>query len=107
MTSFTENVIKVIQSIPSGNVVTYGQIARAAGSPRSARQVVRILHSMSEKYHLPWHRVINSKGEIGFDDDEMFFTQKMMLEAEGIKFTSKGSISLDEFQWKMDYNDLI
>ena len=75
MTSFTENVIKVIQSIPSGNVMTYGQIASAAGSPRAARQVVRILHSMSEKYHLPWHRVINSKGEIGFNDDEMFYTK--------------------------------
>ncbi|WP_423406816.1 MGMT family protein [Heyndrickxia sp. MSNUG] len=107
MTSFTEKVIKVIQSIPSGKVMTYGQIARAAGSPRAARQVVRILHSMSEKYHLPWHRVINSKGEIGFDDDEMFFTQKMMLEAEGIRFTSKKSISLAEFQWKMDYDDFI
>jgi methylated-DNA-protein-cysteine methyltransferase related protein len=107
MTSFTENVIKVIQSIPSGNVMTYGQIASAAGSPRAARQVVRILHSMSEKYHLPWHRVINSKGEIGFKDDEMFYTQKMMLEEEGIKFTSNKSISLDEFQWKMDEHDLI
>lgn len=107
MTSFTENVIKVIQSIPSGNVMTYGQIASAAGSPRAARQVVRILHSMSEKYHLPWHRVINSKGEIGFNDDEMFFTQRMMLEEEGIKFISKKSISLDEFQWKMDDHDLI
>ena len=107
MTSFTENVIKVIQSIPFGKVMTYGQIARAAGSPRAARQVVLILHSMSEKYNLPWHRVINSKGAIGFNDDEMFFTQKTMLEAEGITFINETSISLDRFQWKMDGNDFI
>ena len=44
--------------------MTYGQIATLAGSPRGARQVVRVLHTLSEKYKLPWHRVINSKGEI-------------------------------------------
>lgn len=107
MTSFTERVIKVIQSIPSGKVMTYGQIARAAGSPRAARQVVRILHSMSEKYNLPWHRVINSKGEIGFNDEELFFTQKTLLEEEGIEFKSEKSVSLEQFQWKMDGNDLL
>lgn len=107
MTSFTESVIKVIQSIPSGKVMTYGQIARAAGSPRAARQVVRILHSMSEKYNLPWHRVINSKGEIGFNDEDLFFTQKTLLEEEGIVFKSEKSVSLEQFQWKMDGNDLL
>lgn len=107
MTSFTECVIKVIQSIPSGKVMTYGQIARAAGSPRAARQVVRILHSMSEKYNLPWHRVINSKGEIGINDEELFFTQKTLLEEEGIEFKSEKSVSLEQFLWKMDGNDLL
>lgn len=107
MTSFTESVIKVIKSIPSGKVMTYGQIARAAGSPRAARQVVRILHSMSEKYNLPWHRVINSKGEIGFNDEDLFFTQKTLLEEEGIEFKSEKSVSLEQFQWKMDGNDLL
>lgn len=107
MTSFTESVIKVIQSIPSGKVMTYGQIARAAGSPRAARQVVRILHSMSEKYNLPWHRVINSKGEIGINDEELFFTQKTLLEEEGIEFKSEKSVSLEQFLWKMDGNDLL
>lgn len=107
MTSFTERVIKVIQSIPSGKVMTYGQIARAAGSPRAARQVVRILHSMSEKYNLPWHRVINSKGEIGINDEELFFTQKTLLEEEGIEFKSEKSVSLEQFLWKMDGNDLL
>ena len=61
MNPFTERVINIIKSIPIGKVMSYGQIAKVAGSPRGARQVVRILHSMSEKHKLPWHRVINAK----------------------------------------------
>lgn len=97
MTDFTNNVIRIIKTIPFGKVMTYGQIAKAAGSPRSARQVVRILHSMSEKYDLPWHRVINSKGEIGFRDEEMVLTQKLMLEAEGIEFRTEKSLLLKNY----------
>lgn len=102
MTDFTINVIDIIRKIPYGKVMTYGQIAKAVGSPRSARQVVRILHSMSEKYNLPWHRVINSKGEICFRDEEMFIAQKLMLESEGIEFITERSISLKHYLWNVD-----
>lgn len=102
MTSFTNNVIRIIQTIPYGKVMTYGQIAKAAGSPRSARQVVRILHSLSEKYGLPWHRVINSKGEIGFKDEEMFITQKLLLESEGIQFNTERSLPLKNYLRHID-----
>lgn len=102
MNIFTERAVHIIAKIPSGYVMTYGQVAKLAGSPRAARQVVRILHSMSDKYNLPWHRVINSKGEIGFQDDELFKTQKMLLVAEGILFTSKKGISLKEHGWDPD-----
>lgn len=102
MKPFTEQVIKIIQQIPAGKVMTYGQIAKVAGSPRAARQVVRILHSMSEKYKLPWHRVINSKGEIGLKDDELFMVQKLSLESEGIHFQSKNSINLNRYQYHPD-----
>ncbi|MED1862318.1 MGMT family protein [Fictibacillus nanhaiensis] len=102
MDSFTEKVIKVIKSIPSGYVMSYGQIARVAGNPRSARQVVRILHSMSKKYNLPWHRVINAKGEIGIQDEEMFFTQKSRLESEGVKFKGKNRIDIEAYRYLAD-----
>ena len=46
MTPFTENVVTIIRSIPEGKVMTYGQIARLAGSPRAARQVVRNTHTL-------------------------------------------------------------
>ncbi|WP_379158502.1 MGMT family protein [Paenibacillus sp. sgz5001063] len=99
MTPFTQKVITVIRSIPEGYVMTYGEIARAAGSPRGARQVVRILHSMSRKYKLPWHRVVNVKGEIALTDDESGSLQRLYLQGEGIIFDAKGLIDLQRYQY--------
>ncbi|WP_078549110.1 MGMT family protein [Litchfieldia alkalitelluris] len=100
MTPFTEKVIDIIQGIPKGRVMTYGQVARLAGSPRAARQVVRVLHSMSRKYNLPWHRVINAKGQIAMKDDASFNEQKMNLEIEGVDIGAYGEIDLIKYQWK-------
>lgn len=98
LTSFTMEVVRVLKEIPAGYVVTYGQVARMAGSPRAARQVVRILHSMSEKYRLPWHRVVNAKGEIAVPSDDLREKQKMLLEAEGVSFTKDGRVDLARFE---------
>ncbi|WP_066070570.1 MGMT family protein [Neobacillus soli] len=99
MTPFTENVVEIIRSIPEGKVATYGQIARLAGSPRAARQVVRVLHSMSRKHQLPWHRVINAKGQIALQDDESYNEQWLSLEAEGVQVGLNGGIDLGRYQW--------
>ncbi|MRH45173.1 DNA methyltransferase [Aquibacillus halophilus] len=99
METFTESVIAIIKHIPPGNVMTYGQISNLAGRPRGARQVARILHSMSEKYQLPWHRVINAKGKISFKDDEMFYTQKTFLEREGVNVVNENKIDLELYQY--------
>jgi methylated-DNA-protein-cysteine methyltransferase-like protein len=98
MQPFTENAIRIIKHIPEGKVMTYGQIARLAGSPRGARQVVRILHSLSLKYNLPWHRVINSKGEISFKSDEQLF----LLKSEGIEVSREGFINLEKYLYQPD-----
>lgn len=94
MNVFTERVIRIIQGIPAGHVMTYGQVAAAAGGPRGARQVVRILHSMSEKYQLPWHRIINIKGEISLTGGD----QQELLEMEGVH-TKNGTIDLTVYRW--------
>lgn len=96
MTEFTRTVIAIIQSIPAGKVMTYGQIAALAGHPRAARQVVRVLHTMSRKYQLPWHRVINSKGEIGIRDYDARTRQLLYLESEGVEFIGE-RIDLEEY----------
>ncbi|UED80308.1 MGMT family protein [Lysinibacillus sp. CD3-6] len=99
MQPFTKNVITVIQRIPNGKVMTYGQVAACAGSPRGARQVVRILHTMSEKYHLPWHRIVNMKGEITIQDA---VRQKALLEDEGIVVSPTFTLNLKHYQYNFD-----
>jgi methylated-DNA-protein-cysteine methyltransferase-like protein len=94
---FTAEVVRILKDIPSGRVVTYGQVARLAGSPRAARQVVRILHTLSDKHQLPWHRVVNAKGEILVPDDESRELQRMLLESEDVVFLSDGRVDLSVF----------
>lgn len=105
MQPFTEDVITVIRKIPAGKVMTYGQIARVAGHPRGARQVARILHSMSRKHRLPWHRVINAKGQIVLKDEIRAMDQRMMLEDEGVDVTSSGRVDLAEYQFHPDVGE--
>ena len=99
ISDFTTTVIKIIKQIPIGKVSTYGKIAILAGNPRSARQVSWILHSSSNKYNLPWHRVINSKGIIALKSVDGKNTQKELLEKEGIEFISDFKVNLKKFQW--------
>ena len=98
MTKFTEEVLEIIKMIPYGKVMTYGQIAAYAGNPRGARQVSRILHSMSLKHGLPWHRVINSKGSISLTG-EAGFVQEALLSAEGIPVINR-KIDLKKYLYK-------
>lgn len=106
MSPFTENVIKIIRNIPKGKVMTYGQVAGLAGGHRAARQVARILHSMSKKHGLPWHRVINSKGQIVIQNDEIYNEQIMRLQHEGVEVCQKGTVNLDKYQWKQGFDVL-
>ena len=91
-------MIKIIREIPVGKVATYGQIATLAGNNKAARQISRILHSSSDKYDLPWHRVINSQGRISLRSGDGLEMQKAMLESEGIQVIAD-RIDLDEYQW--------
>lgn len=99
MEKFTEETIKIIRGIPAGKVMSYGQIAGAAGNPRGARQVARILHSSSKKHNLPWHRVVNSKGEISLQG-EGFETQRFLLESEGIHLDESGRLNLKVYRYE-------
>lgn len=104
MNTFTERVISLVKSIPSGQVMTYGQIARLCGSPRGARQVVRILHSMSHKYDLPWHRVVNAEGKIVIRDDEGSFKQMMYLREEGVDIDDTGLLDLERYRFEPHFD---
>lgn len=98
MQAFTERAIQVIREIPSGKVMTYGQIAAYAGSPRGARQIALLLHSMSSKYNLPWHRIVNVQGKIVLQDEESRFTQRSLLQKEGI-IVDGDKIDVDKYRY--------
>jgi methylated-DNA-protein-cysteine methyltransferase related protein len=99
-TPFTKAVKNLIRVIPSGKVATYGLIAACAGNPRAARQVARVLHSCSEKYGLPWHRVVNRHGRIALDRFNGYDLQKQLLQREGVVFDANDTIDFDTYLWR-------
>ncbi|CAG7653902.1 MGMT family protein [Paenibacillus allorhizosphaerae] len=102
MEPYTQRVVEWIKSIPEGYVMTYGQIAALAGSPRGARQVVRILHSLSRAHRLPWHRVVNARGEIALKDGESRMKQMHFLQSEGVEVSEDGRIDLERYRFIPD-----
>ena len=96
MTPFSEQAIKIMQSIPKGKVATYGQIAILAGNHRAARRISRLIHTCSKKYNLPWHRIVNIQGKISLKG-EKFEMQYELLKAEGDEFGIGYVIDLKRF----------
>ena len=96
-----ELIWSTVRRIPRGRVATYGQIAELAGLEGHARQVGYALHNLPERSDIPWHRVINAKGEVsprtGGDSHEL---QRMLLEAEGVEFDLRGRLDLASYRWR-------
>ena len=61
---FAEKVRDVVRSIPKGKTMTYGTVARQAGSPGAARAVGSIMAANYDPT-VPCHRVIRGDGAIG------------------------------------------
>src|SRR5207247_1994461 len=74
---------ETVRRIPRGKVATYGDVAKAAGFPGSARQVVWALHNAGAT--LPWHRVVGAGGRIRLPG-EAGLEQRVRLASEGVKF---------------------
>ena len=53
-----------LANVPEGKAITYGDLSRLAGHPNGARWAGRVLSQLPADTNLPWHRVVNSKGEI-------------------------------------------
>lgn len=92
-------VYEVVREIPKGRVATYGQIAKLLGLPNHARHVGFALSNLDEDSAVPWHRVVNAKGETHPRHAGNPSFQRQRLEAEGIEFNQHGRIPLKQFQW--------
>lgn len=78
-------IAAVIRRIPRGKVSTYGAVAEAAGYPRYARQVAKVLNQVPG---LPWQRVLGAGGRVSLPG-EFGLDQRFLLESEGIRFKGR------------------
>lgn len=98
-----DDIYRIVRQIPEGQVATYGQVAELAGLYGKPRLVGYALYRVDMRLSdIPWHRVINAKGEISHSPlrhgtDSL---QRSLLEQEGIQFSPEGKINLREYQWR-------
>jgi methylated-DNA-[protein]-cysteine S-methyltransferase len=62
---FGRKVLRATARIPFGKVLTYGEVAAKAGSPRGSRAAGNALGSNRIPIVVPCHRVVRSGGKIG------------------------------------------
>jgi methylated-DNA-protein-cysteine methyltransferase-like protein len=85
MNNMRSRIIATIRKIPRGKVSTYGAVAKAAGFPGAARQVVAVLRGATG---LPWQRVLGAGGAVKLRGDYAF-EQRFRLETEGVRFRGR------------------
>jgi methylated-DNA-protein-cysteine methyltransferase-like protein len=93
-------IYAVVGRIPRGRVATYGQVAVLARLPRQARLVGYALSALPAETQLPWHRVVNAKGQVSVRGDGAGreALQAQLLRREGVRFMA-GAIPLAKFRW--------
>lgn len=104
---YYNNVWEIVRKIPTGMVATYGQIASLIPVPQGAtesgykafgpRWVGSAMAACPDD--VPWHRVVNSQGQISFRGSNGQNVQKELLESEGVKFDERGRINLSIYRW--------
>jgi methylated-DNA-protein-cysteine methyltransferase related protein len=90
--SVYENIYKIVEAVPSGKVMSYGQIA--AMLPKcTARMVGYAMSSLPEENDVPWWRVVNSQLKISLRSaNAHHILQRQLLQEEGVVFDKYGRI---------------
>ena len=98
--SRAERIWQVVALIPPGRVATYGQVAELAGLPRGARLVGNVLSKLPAGSRLPWHRVMNARGELSFPrNSARWRRQRDALREDGVELL-KGRLNLRRYRWE-------
>ena len=96
-----QRIYSIVRRIPKGRVATYGQIAALACLPGHARQVGYAMHALAKHTTVPWHRVINAKGEVSRRSTPGWeYEQRLRLEREGVVFDGRGRVDLKQVKWR-------
>ena len=95
MNPFFKQVYEIVEQIPHGKVISYGEIAKLLGRPRAAREVGRAMRYCPED--LPWQRVVMADGSIaGGTYAEI---RRSILESEGVEFLPSGCVDMRTCRW--------
>ena len=94
-------IYEIVRRIPAGRVATYGQVAELAGYRGHARQVGYALNALPAGTTVPWHRVLNARGEVSLRSEPgAELSQRLLLEREGIRFDARGRVALERVRWR-------
>ena len=94
---FKELVCTLVAQIPSGRVMTYGQIAALCGNSSAARIVGGIAHFGDPE--LPWHRVVNKQGSLASGYPGGRAAHKQHLEGEGVAVNNDFCVNINTYLW--------
>jgi methylated-DNA-protein-cysteine methyltransferase-like protein len=96
-----DRIYAVVRRIPRGRVATYGQVAALAGLGNHARQVGYALHALTTEHAVPWHRVVNARGQISARTEPGGdLIQRRLLEREGVNFDAADRLELGRYRWR-------
>jgi len=80
----------LLDNVPRGSLITYGELASAVGSPGSARAVGSALSSNPWPLVVPCHRVVLSNGHIGpYSAGSGISTKRRLLVSEGLEIDAE------------------
>ena len=98
--NFFERVYAVVRQIPYGRVTSFGAIAKALGTARSARMVGWAMNASHNLDDVPAHRVVNRNGlltgKLHFDGTNLM---QQLLENEGVKIIDNQVQDFDIVFW--------
>ena len=99
---YRQRVYEIVNEIPVGRVMTYGQIAEILGEGYTPRTVGFVMHA-ADTENVPWQRVINSQGACSTGRMTVPVNlQQQILESEGVKFNEKNHCDLNVYRWSPD-----
>jgi methylated-DNA-protein-cysteine methyltransferase related protein len=101
VTDSFKRIERVVAKIPRGRVMTYGDVAAAAGMPGAARTVGYAMRALG--HAVPWQRVLGRRNprtaHITIRDPRGNAEQRRLLEKEGVRFDARGGVALATFGW--------
>ena len=100
MNPFAKQVYEIVEQIPYGYVISYGEIAKLLGRPRAAREVGWAMRNCPDG--LPWQRVVMADGTI--TGGVYAGTRRELLKSEGVVFLQDGRIDMKTCRWLRDNN---